>query len=53
MVIEYREALVFSVIFQSLKILEKIRQTEENSQERKRQEEILASYQSCTRELLS
>jgi hypothetical protein len=53
MVVQHREAVAFSAIVQSLKILEKIRQAEENSNERRRQEEILASYQSCARELLS
>ena len=48
-----RDAIVLSAMFESLRILRRLRDAEENSKERKRQEEILASYQTCTKKLLS
>lgn len=53
MVIPRKDTVALSAIFESLKILERIRQAEGDSVERKRQEEILASYQNCARKLLS
>lgn len=52
MVIPRRDTVALSAMFESLKILKKLQESDENSRERKRQEEILASFQNCTRKLL-
>lgn len=54
MVVVRKDTIALSAIFESLKILDRIKKAEEvaNVAERKRQEEILASYQSCARKLL-